>query len=200
MICMEKLVKVDGKTRTDPNFPAGFMDVVELPKSNDQFRLVYDTKGRFVLHPISDEEKKFKLCKVVKKELTLKKIPYLVTHDGRTIRYPDPLINVDDVVRVDITTNKIIDFNKFELGKLVMITQGRNTGRVGNMTKIESHPGSFDIVSIRDATGVTFSTRGQNVFVIGSAEESVISLPKGKGIKMSIIEEREMVSRKKKTV
>jgi ribosomal protein S4E len=25
MICMQKLVKVDGKTRTDMNFPAGFM-------------------------------------------------------------------------------------------------------------------------------------------------------------------------------
>jgi ribosomal protein S4E len=46
MICMEKHVKVDGKTRTDPNFPAGFMDVVEIPKSNDQFRLIFDTKGR----------------------------------------------------------------------------------------------------------------------------------------------------------
>jgi ribosomal protein S4E len=43
---MEKHVKVDGKTRTDPNFPAGFMDVVEIPKSNDQFRLIFDTKGR----------------------------------------------------------------------------------------------------------------------------------------------------------
>jgi ribosomal protein S4E len=93
-ICMEKLVQVDGKVRTDPNFPAGFMDVVEMPKSNDQFRLIFDTKGRFVLHSISDEEKAYKLCKVVKKELTLKKVPYIVTHDGRTIRYPDPLISV----------------------------------------------------------------------------------------------------------
>ena len=90
IICIERNVLVDGKVRTDPNYPAGFMDVVEIPKSNDQFRLIYDTKGRYVLHRISDEEKKYKLAKVKKQELTKKSIPYIVTHDGRTIRYPDP--------------------------------------------------------------------------------------------------------------
>ena len=68
MICMEKHVMVDGKVRTDPNFPAGFMDVVELPKAGDQFRLVFDTKGRYVLHRIDDEEKKYKLARVRRTE------------------------------------------------------------------------------------------------------------------------------------
>jgi ribosomal protein S4E len=35
MICMQKLVEVDGKTRTDVNFPAGFMG--ELPIGVGQF-------------------------------------------------------------------------------------------------------------------------------------------------------------------
>jgi len=198
MICMEKLVMVDGKVRTDPNFPAGFMDVVEMPKSNDQFRLIFDTKGRFVLHSISDEEKKFKLCKVVKKELTIKKVPYIVTHDGRTIRYPDPLISVGDVVKVDIATGKPMSFQKFEMGKQAMITQGRNAGRVGIIQKVEKHPGSFDIAIVKDASGNTFATRLGNIFVIGDAETTDITLPKGKGIKLSILEERDMVMRKTK--
>jgi ribosomal protein S4E len=198
MICMEKLVKVDGKVRTDPNFPAGFMDVVEIPKSNDQFRLIFDTKGRFTLLPISDEEKKFKLCKVVKKELTLKKVPYITTHDGRTIRYPDPLVDVSDTVKVDIATGKMIELVKFDVGSLVMVTQGRNAGRVGHVQKVEKHPGSFDIVSVRDAQGHSYSTRLENVFIIGKGEESMVALPKGKGVKLSILEEREMVMRKRK--
>jgi len=195
---MEKLVKVDGKVRTDPNFPAGFMDVVEIPKSNDQFRLIFDTKGRFTLLPISDEEKKFKLCKVVKKALTLKKVPYITTHDGRTIRYPDPLVDVSDTVKVDIATGKMIELVKFDVGSLVMVTQGRNAGRVGHVQKVEKHPGSFDIVSVRDAQGHSYSTRLENVFIIGKGEESMVALPKGKGVKLSILEEREMVMRKRK--
>jgi len=199
MICIERNVLVDGRVRTDANYPAGFMDVIEIPKSNDQFRLIYDTKGRYVLHRISDEEKKFKLCKVKKQELTLKKVPYIVTHDGRTIRYPDPLIKVDDVVKVDIATGKIIDFMKFETGKLAMITKGRNTGRVGTIMHVEKHPGSFDIISVRDASGNTFSTRQDNVFVIGNGNEPTVSLPKGNGVKITILEEREKIMNSKKT-
>jgi len=198
-ICMEKHIKVDGKVRTDPNFPAGFMDVVEITKAGDQFRLVFDTKGRYVLHRISDDEKKFKLARVKKLELTKKKIPYAVTHDGRTIRYPDPLIRVNDVVKIEIETGKIIDFIKFEVGKLAMITKGRNSGRVGTIQHVEKHPGSFDIVSVRDAAGHSFSTRQENVFIIGSGETPEISLPKGKGVKLSILEERELIMKKRKT-
>lgn len=199
MICMEKHIKVDGKTRTDPNFPAGFMDVVEIPKANDQFRLIFDTKGRYALHRISDEEKKFKLCRVKRQEISGKKVPFIVTHDGRTIRYPDPAIKVDDTVKVDIETGKILDFIKFESGKLAMITKGRNTGRVGTILHVEKHPGSFDIVQIRDATGNSFSTRQENVFVIGSGETPDITLPKGKGIKLTILEERDVIAKKRKT-
>ena len=198
MICMEKHVKVDGKIRTDPNYPAGFMDVVEIPKAADQFRLIFDTKGRYVLHRIDDEEKKYKLCRVKRAETTKKGIPYVVTHDGRTIRYPDPLIKADDVVKVDIATGKIISFNKFESGKLAMITKGRNTGRVGTIMHVEKHPGSFDIVSLRDAAGNSFSTRSENIFIIGSGEIPDVTLPKGKGVKMSILEEREMIVKKRK--
>jgi len=198
MICMEKHVLVDGKVRTDPNFPAGFMDVVEIPKSGDQFRLIFDTKGRYVLHRISDEEKKFKLARVKRQEMSKKKVPFIVTHDGRTIRYPDPAIKVNDVVKIDIATGKIVDFIKFEVGKLSMITKGRNTGRVGTILHVEHHPGSFDIVTIRDSTGHTFSTRQVNVFIVGKAETPEITLPKGQGIKLSILEEREAINRKKK--
>lgn len=199
MICIERNVLVDGKVRTDPNYPAGFMDVVEIPKSNDQFRLVFDTKGRYVLHRISDEEKKYKLCKVKRSELSKKKIPFMVTHDGRTIRYPDPAIKVDDVVKLDITTGKVVDHFKFDIGKLAMITKGRNTGRVGTVMHVEKHPGSFDIVTVRDATGNSFSTRQENVFIIGNGETPAISLPKGNGIKLSILEERAVVEKKKKS-
>lgn len=198
MICMQKLVRVDGKIRTDATFPAGFMDVVEIPKSGDQFRLLYDCKGRFVLHRVDSSEKAYKLCRVNRNELTKKSVPYLATNDGRTIRYPDPLIEVHDTVKVDIETGKIVDFVKFEVGNLCMVTKGSNTGRVGVITKIERHPGSFDIVAIRDAAGHSFATRRGNVFIIGKGNESWVTLPKGRGVSLSILEEREMIMKKRK--
>ena len=191
-ILMERQVKVDGKVRTDTTFPAGFMDVISLDATNENFRLVYDIKGRFAIHRITPEEASYKLAKVKKVQLGKKGIPYIVTHDGRTIRYPDPAIKVGDSVKVDLDTGKISSFIKFETGKLAMVTGGRNLGRVGVITHKERHEGGFDLVYIKDSLDNTFITRLNNVFVIGEgAGKPWISLPKGKGVKLSISEERD---------
>lgn len=190
-ILMQRLVQVDGKVRTDSTYPAGFMDVISLPKTGENFRLVYDTKGRFAIHRITDEEAQYKLGKVRRVEVGKKSIPYLVTHDGRTIRYPDPEIKVNDTVKIDIATGKIQSHLKFDTGNLVMITGGRNLGRVGTITHHEHHPGGFDIVHVKDALDNEFVTRLSNVFVIGEGTTPHISLPKGKGIKLTIAEQRD---------
>merc|ERR1712194_933757 len=116
--------------------------------------------------------------------------PYVITHDGRTLRYPDPRHQVHDTVRVDIATGKILDWVKFESGNTAMISGGNSIGRVGTITHREKHPGSFEIVHIKDAVGHTFVTRLQSVFPIGEGSKPWISLPKGNGIKLSIIEDR----------
>lgn len=190
-ILMQRLVQVDGKVRTDQTFPAGFMDVISLPKTGENFRLVYDVKGRFAIHRITEEEAQYKLGRVRRVELGKKGIPYVVTHDGRTIRYPDPEIKVNDTVKINIATGKIESFIKFETGNLVMVTGGRSLGRVGVIAHREHHPGGFDIVHVKDALDNTFVTRLSNVFIIGQGNTPLISLPKGKGLKLTVAEERD---------
>mmetsp|Transcript_31065 Transcript_31065/g.72241 ORF Transcript_31065/g.72241 Transcript_31065/m.72241 type:complete len:260 (-) Transcript_31065:368-1147(-) len=189
-ILMQRLVKVDGKARTDVKYPAGFQDVISIDKTDEYFRLLYDVRGRFAVHRVSSEESKFKLARVKKVEMGAGAIPYIVTHDGRTIRYPDPLVKAFDTVKLDLETGKIIDFVKFDTGNLAMISGGKNTGRVGIIISREKHQGSFDIVHLKDSAGHVFATRLSNVFVIGSGNRPMISLPRRKGIKMSILDER----------
>ena len=62
-------------------------NVVRLPKHN--FRWQY------------------KLCRVKRDQLGPKGVPFVVTHDGRTFRFPDPLIKVNDTVKVDLVNNKV---------------------------------------------------------------------------------------------
>lgn len=82
-IVMQRLIKVDGKVRTDPNYPAGFMgewftykgrsvvhvksvsDVISIEKVNELFRLIYDVKGRFTIHRITPEEASVSVSKVL---------------------------------------------------------------------------------------------------------------------------------------
>merc|ERR1711899_36433 len=65
-IMQGRMIKVDGKVRTDMKYPAGFMDVISIEKTNENFRLIYDTKGRFIVHRITAEEASYKLCRVKK--------------------------------------------------------------------------------------------------------------------------------------
>ncbi|KAI9221566.1 ribosomal protein S4 Y isoform [Blastocladiella britannica] len=190
-ILMQRLVKVDGKVRTDTTYPAGLMDTISLEKTGENFRLIYDIKGRFAVHRITAEEAAYKLCKVKKVKLSAKGVPVIVTHDGRTVRYPDPLVKVNDTVKIELETGKITEFVKFESGNLSMITGGRNMGRVGVITHREKHPGGFDIVHVKDANERSFATRLTNVFVIGQGNKPWISLPKERGLKLTIAEERD---------
>lgn len=211
-------------------------DVVSIDKTDEHFRLIYDSKGRFVVHRISSTEaqvsvpsshgfhagfypktastavfysppalhslltlfipislfkQQYKLCKVKAKRLGDKGVPCVNLHDGRTIRYPDPVINESDTVMVDIATNKITDRIKYDAGSLVMITGGRNRGRVGVIQRREKHKGAIEIVHVKDAGGHEFATRSSNTFVIGEGNKPMISLPKGKGLRLTIVEELE---------
>eukprot|EP00245_Coleochaete_scutata_P013611 TRINITY_DN55_c0_g1_i1.p1 TRINITY_DN55_c0_g1~~TRINITY_DN55_c0_g1_i1.p1 ORF type:complete len:264 (-),score=42.70 TRINITY_DN55_c0_g1_i1:47-838(-) len=188
-ICMSRLVAVDGKIRTDKTYPAGFMDVISIAKTDEHFRLLYDSKGRFTLHRITPEEAKYKLCRVRSQRIGDRGVPYISTFDGRTIRYPDPVIKVNDVVKIDIETGKVQEFIKFDIGNVVMVTGGRNRGRVGIVQHREKHKGSIDIVHVKDSVGHQFATRLTNVFTIGQGNKPWVSLPKGKGIKLTIVEE-----------
>lgn len=91
---------------------------------------------------------------------------------------------------MNLETGEVESLIKFENGAQVLLVGGNNIGRVGVLQHIEKHPSSFDIAHIKDAAGHAFATRVNNVFVIGEGKKSVISLLPAKGIKLSLIEER----------
>ena len=156
-----------GSRSSCPSLPLPFccrcVDVISLPKTSEQFRLLYDVKGRFVLHRITPEEATYKLVRVQKVDTAkkasighnpfhtgqLSAIPYVVTHDGRTIRFADPAFRTNDTVKLDIKTGRPVGHIKFEVGQLAMITRGANVGRVGSVVSVEAHPGSFDIAHLK---------------------------------------------------
>ena len=72
-----------------------------------------------------------------------------------------------------------------------MLIGGNNVGRIGNVSSIEKHPGSFDICHVKDTKGNSFSTRLGNVIVIGDGKTNTVSIPKGDGIRLTLIQERD---------
>ena len=192
MILRQKLVNVDGRARVDTKYPVGFQDVVEIPRTGERFRMLYDVKGRFSLVKIGAAEASIKLCKVVNIHTTTGRVPVVTTHDGRRLRYASPKINIGDTIVIDIATQKVQEVMKMRAGKSAMVTGGANRGRIGSIVSLERHPGAFDLAHMRDASGHDFITRMSNIFVIGDNDAKIaIALPRNRGIKTSIIEERE---------
>lgn len=163
------------------------MDVVTIEKTNEHFRILYDIKGRFQPHRIDAKEAGFKLCKVTQKKIGKSKVPHIVTNDGRTIRFPHPDIQINDSVKFDFKTKTIAGVIKFAPGTTVMLIGGNNVGRIGTLTSVDKHPGSFEICHVKDTKGNTFSTRLHNVLVIGDGKTTQISIPKGDGIRLTLI-------------
>ena len=81
------------------------MDVIQIEKTGENFRLIYDVKGRFTIHRITNQEAKYKLCRVRAVATGPKNVPFLYTSDGRTIRYADP------VIKVRCTARSLIYYN-----------------------------------------------------------------------------------------
>ena len=71
------------------------------------FTVVPQVRGRFSVHRVSADEAKFKLCRVKEVAKGVKGVPYMVTHDGRTIRYPDPQLGFMDTIKLDLETGKV---------------------------------------------------------------------------------------------
>jgi len=188
-ILMQRIVKVDGKVRTDVTFPAGFMDTISIEKTKENFRLLYTPKGKFTLHKIPPTETEFKLLKVKKLAVGVKGIPYVTTHDGRTVRYPHPDVKENDSLKFNLKTGKVEEVVKFGVGNLVMIIGGRNLGRIGILKDIEKHEGTHSVIHVEDLAKKTFATRLTNAFVLGTGNKSLVSLPRGGGIQLSPLAE-----------
>jgi len=138
---------------------------------------------------IEQSETEFKLLKIKKVSVGSKGVPFVCTHDGRTIRYPHPEIKENDTVKFNLKTNKIEEVLKLGVGNLVMIVGGRNLGRIGTLKTVEKHDGSHTIVHIEDLAKNTFATRLENAFVLGVGKKALVSLPRGGGIKQSPLQQ-----------
>jgi small subunit ribosomal protein S4e len=91
---------------------------------------------------------------------------------------------------LNLETGEVESVIKYENGALVITIGGNNIGRVGVIQHIEKHPSSFDIAHIKDSNGHAFATRASNVFVIGEGKKAHISLLPGRGLRLSLQEER----------
>lgn len=180
--------KVDGRVRKNYKYPVGPMDVLEIPKTGEIYRVIPVPTKVLGLIKNTPEEARIKPCRIEDKTTVKGGHIQLNLHDGRNIivKVSDPKNPVEDTyetlgtVVVSLVDNKIVDYIPLEKGVIAIVIGGRNVGRVGRI--VEIIPGALKrrkyIATLQDKYGNIFQTSIEYVFPIGR-DKPVITLPEG---------------------
>lgn len=185
-IVSQRRVFVDGKVRTEDDFPVGLMDVVSLPESGESLRILPSGKG-LILHPIDKEEASFKLCRVEDKKTVKDGQVQLNLHDGSNMlvkvadakKPQEDIFKTLDTLKMSLPEKQIIEHIRMKESDFAIITQGKNIGKYGKIVEIEKAEGKKRrnaLVTIEDEKGNRYQTILDFVFAIGE-KEPVISMP-----------------------
>ncbi|MEW6063189.1 MAG: 30S ribosomal protein S4e [Nanoarchaeota archaeon] len=166
-------VLVNKVVRKDYKFPIGFMDVLEIPKTNEHYRVLYDEHGYFVLRKISKEDSKLKPCKIIKKLMVKGGKQQITLHDGNNIFVKDKY-QVGDTVVIDLEKKKIIDWIKLEKDNLIYLVDGKHVGSVGVVSEILSFKNMQKSRITFKIGDRSFETLKDYVFVIGKKHPVVV--------------------------
>jgi small subunit ribosomal protein S4e len=185
IIIVQGKVLVNGKTRREEAFPTGLMDVIEIPDAKATYRVLSHRKG-LILHPIEKSEADFKLCRIENKTIVQKGYIQLNLHDGtnKLVQVADSKNPIEDVyetldvLKIALPSGEITEQLKLTKGVQALITDGKNKGVHGKISDLEEVPGEKrrSLATIEDASGKTFQTILDYIFVIGDSKQS-ISLP-----------------------
>ncbi len=174
MILNNGLVLVDGKTIKEERIPLGVMDIVEIPKTEEYYRILPNRKGELYPYGIKKKEKDLKLFNIAGKQILKGGSIQLNLHDGTNI-LADNTYNVHDTVLYDLSKKKIKEHVPFKKGVLGLAIDGNNVSKTGKIVEIEVEEGKETTV-ILQSEHEKFKTLRDYVYVVGK-KSPLISLP-----------------------
>lgn len=160
-------VIIDGNVVKDYKFPVGFMDVIEIPKTGESYRVLLDNKGRLQLKEIDNADSK--LCKIVNKTTIKGGKIQLNLHDGKNIIVDETELNVGDVISISAPEQDIKESLPLKVGATVLVTGGKHTGELGKVSEIIINKSSNpNTIVIENSAKDEFLTLKDYAFVVGT--------------------------------
>lgn len=163
-------ILIDGKIVTDYKMPVGFMDVLSIPKSKENFRALLDTRGKIRPIRISKDRAKWKLARIENITTIKRGRTQLNLHDGRNILVDKGKYKGGDVLKIELPSQKILDYYPLAKGNVAMIIGGKHSGQIAIIEdyKIIRSP-KPNIVEFKEG----FSTIKDHVFVVGKKSPEI---------------------------
>jgi small subunit ribosomal protein S4e len=158
-------VLIDGKVRVEERFPVGLMDVVSLPKSGHNFRLVVDRKGRLIPLEIKNEESSSKIAKVVRKNTVKGGKTTLTMHDGKNL-LSDNHIMVGDSIILSLPEAKLSKHLKRDADCRCLVMEGKHAGTMVKLKEIIERTGGKPNEAVVTTDSGEFITVAKYLFVV----------------------------------
>lgn len=135
-ILRDKEILVDGKRKKNIKDLIGFMDVLSIPISNENYRMLLDKYNKLTLVPIDNKEAGYKIVKIISKKILKKGKVQLNLFDSKNIIVEKDIYKVSDSVKINISNQEILDYYKLEKGFYVFIISGKHAGEHGLINNI----------------------------------------------------------------
>jgi small subunit ribosomal protein S4e len=161
------MVQVDGIVRKEPNYGAGLMDVVSMPKVGKDVRIV-PVKNGIVIKEIPKKEALLKPCKVTGRKLLPGGKVQVQLHDGSSI-ISDGKFKVNDTLLMAMPDRKIKEVLPYAVGSYALIVSGRHRGEKGQVkTIIEGSAARKSLTEVGE-----YKTPTEYVFITGKDKPQV---------------------------
>ncbi|MHA1210877.1 MAG: 30S ribosomal protein S4e [Candidatus Heimdallarchaeota archaeon] len=172
IILNKKLVKIDGRSVTDPKFPVGLMDVVHIDKLNKTYRILPHHSHVLKPEEIKKTGKLNKACQIMNKTTIKGGITQINLHDGRNIRLPmEPGIEqkyqTKDTIVINLPKQEIVQHFPFKKGMYAIIIDGRNVGKQGTIKEVQWRFGPRASTVILTSPEGEVQTTPEYIFVLG---------------------------------
>ncbi|MEM1584558.1 MAG: 30S ribosomal protein S4e [Nitrososphaerota archaeon] len=134
-------ILVDGRIIRDYKFPVGLMDVVSIPDTGENYRILPVYRKGLRLIEIPREESGVKLGKIIRKMHVARARLQLTLHDGRNILFKEVTdevrqINTRDTLKISVPSQTILDHVRLEEGYYALIIRGSKQGLHGRIIEI----------------------------------------------------------------
>ena len=163
---------VDNRAVRDPGFPLGLMDTLSLPDVGEHYRVLLDTRGRFVLVPIQEAEAGWKLARIENKTVVRGGRIQFNLSDGRNL-FAENGHKTRDTLKIAVPSQEIQEVLPLKKGGVALLIGGKHVGQTGHVEDIvverSSRPNQ---ILFKEG----FSSIVDYAFVVGK-QKPVIALP-----------------------
>ncbi|MFA5860424.1 MAG: 30S ribosomal protein S4e [Candidatus Thermoplasmatota archaeon] len=166
-------VKIDGRVAVSHKAPVGLMDIVSVPKTNKNYRVVLDSHGRVVLTEVTANEANWKFCRIEDKTTVSGGRTQLNLHDGRNIIVKEKTYKTGDVVKLAVPEQEIKAHYAFGQGMTAFITGGAHVGEFAKVQSVEVIRSPRPNLVALTSGETPFSTVKNYVFLVGKDKPEI---------------------------